>query len=440
MRIENIEFTTTSLLTTNYYFLIKMKIIDMICAPGKTGFFFDDQKAIKAGAKNNGAFYEGEPLTPGFTAVRQAGEAISVIFVLENGTLAHGDCAAVQYSGAGGRDPLFLAEAFIPVIEKEIAPLYVGKEITAFREMADRVDKTTRPTTGKPYHTAIRYGVTQACLDAVAKSKGQLMAEVIAEEYGTILSDTIIPIFSQSGDDRYLNADKMIMKGADVLPHALFNNVETKTGRNGEKLKEYIEWLRDRILQYRPHEAYHPVIHIDVYGTLSTVFNDDFEAIARYIGELADSAKPFKLRIEGPVDMGEKEAQIHALHDIRARMDEEGVNAEIVADEWCNTLQDIIDFSENKAGHMIQVKTPDLGGINNSIEAVLYCKEQGMGAYLGGTCNETSRSAEVCAHIAMATSPDQCLAKPGMGVDEGYMIIYNEMSRILALKNRKFGR
>jgi len=26
------------------------------------------------------------------------------------------------------------------------------------------------------------------------------------------------------------------------------------------------------------------------------------------------------------------------------------------------------------------------------------------------------------------------LAKPGMGVDEGYMIVFNEMSRILALR------
>ena len=84
---------------------------------------------------------------------------------------------------------------------------------------------------------------------------------------------------------------------------------------------------------------------------------------------------------------------------------------------------------------MAQIKTPDLGGINNAIEAVLYCQQHDMGAYLGGTCNETNRSAEICAHIAMATSPDQMLAKPGMGVDEGYMLVYNEMSRIIALKD-----
>ena len=410
-----------------------MKIKKLICAAGKTGFFFDDQKAIKQGAKNDGAFYDGKPVTEGFTAIRQAGESISVMFVLENGAVAHGDCAAVQYSGAGGRDPLFLAENFIPIIEKEIAPLYVGKDITTFREMADRVDKATSPSTGKIYHTAIRYGVTQACLDAVAKSQSKLMAQVVAEEYGTKISDKIIPIFSQSGDDRYLNSDKMIMKGADVLPHALFNHVETKVGLKGEKIKEYISWLRDRIIKLKPYDAYHPTIHIDVYGTLGIVFNNDAETIANYVGELAELAKPFHLRVEGPVDMGEKKAQIKALADITRIMDEKGIDAEIVADEWCNTLEDIIDFSKHKAGHMAQIKTPDLGGINNSIEAVLYCKEHGMGAYLGGTCNETNRSAEVCAHIAMATTPVQYLAKPGMGVDEGYMIVFNEMSRVLAL-------
>ncbi|MDH6312325.1 methylaspartate ammonia-lyase [Parabacteroides sp. PFB2-10] len=412
-----------------------MKIKNVICAQGKTGFFFDDQKAIKAGAGHDGAFYTGQPMTEGFTAVRQAGESISVLFILENGAVAHGDCAAVQYSGAAGRDPLFLAKDFIPLIEKEIAPMYIGREITSFKELADLVDKTKSPSTGKIYHTAIRYGVTQACLDAVAKSQSKLMAQVVAEEYGTTVSDTMIPIFTQSGDDRYANADKMIMKGAQVLPHALFNHVEEKTGLKGEKIEAYIEWLRNRILQFKPFESYNPVIHIDVYGTLGLVFDNDFKKIADYIAGLEKIAIPFALRVEGPVDMGEKEAQIEGLRIIREELEKMGSKAEIVADEWCNTLEDIKDFTLRKAGHMIQIKTPDLGGINNSIEAVIFCKENNIGAYLGGTCNETNRSAEVCAHVAMATNPVQYLAKPGMGVDEGYMLIFNEMQRILALKN-----
>ena len=126
-----------------------------------------------------------------------------------------------------------------------------------------------------------------------------------------------------------------------------------------------------------------------------------------------------------------------AMRDLRASLEEAGRGVELVADEWCNTLEDVKYFAENKAGHMIQVKTPDLGGINNSIEAILFCNEIGVGAYLGGTCNETSRSAEICANIAMACGATQVLAKPGMGVDEGIMIINNEMNRVVALSKKR---
>lgn len=413
-----------------------MKISKVICAKGRTGFFFDDQRAIKGGAKADGSAYVGEPVTDGFTAVRQAGEAISVMLVLEDGQIAYGDCAAVQYSGAGGRDPLFLAEDFIPVIEEYVAPVLCGKEITTFRQMADEVEAVE--VAGKKLHTAIRYGVTQAVLDAVAKAKKKMMCEVIAEEYGLTPDYRQIPIFTQSGDNRYDNADKMIMKGADVLPHALINNVDTKLGKDGAILRDYVKWLRDRITALRASEDYMPVMHIDVYGTIGMAFGvNNYKGMADYIETLVETAKPYKLRIEGPMDAEEREAQMKALSALTAEIDKRGIDCELVADEWCNTLEDIKYFADNKAGHMVQIKTPDLGGINNIAEAVLYCKEKGIGAYQGGTCNETDRSAQICVNVAMATQPEQILAKPGMGVDEGYMIVYNEMQRILACMKAK---
>jgi len=409
-----------------------MRIVDLVCAPGRTGFFFDDQRAIKAGAEPDGASYKGKPVTEGFTAIRQAGESISVMLRLEDGQIAYGDCAAVQYSGAGGRDPLFLAGNFIPFIEKHVKPTLIGRKITSFREMF--TDLETMEVDGRHLHTAIRYGISQSILDAVAKSRHKLMCEVIAEEYGTTISDKMIPIFTQSGDSRYDNPDKMIIKGAEVLPHGLVNHVGTKLGDHGELLEEYIRWLRDRVITLRPVQDYNPVLHLDVYGTIAMVFGLDAQVMADYLVNLEKAAHPFKLRIEGPMDMEEREKQMLALSELTRVVDERGINVEIVADEWCNTLEDIKLFADNKAGHMVQVKTPDLGGIGNIVDAVLYCKERGIGAYQGGTCNETDRSAQVCVHIAMATQPDQILAKPGMGVDEGYMVVYNEMQRILALR------
>jgi methylaspartate ammonia-lyase len=411
-----------------------MKIVDIIASPGLTGFYFDDQGAIKAGAGHDGFSYTGEPITPGFKAVRQRGESISVMLFLEDGQVASGDCAAVQYSGAGGRDPLFLAEDFIPIILEEIAPKLLGQELDSFRHLVGLVENEKRPN-GDRYHTAIRYGVSQAILDAVAKSKKKTMTEVILEEYNLPMVLEPVPIFTQTGDDRYDNADKAIIKRAGVLPHALINNVETKLGNNGELLLEYVAWLRNRILTLGG-EDYRPVLHIDVYGTIGIAFKDDTQRMVEYFAELEKAAAPLHLRIEGPMDAGSVEGQIAQLKALREALKERGVKVEIVADEWCNTYEDIVMFVDAQAADMVQIKTPDLGGIQNTIEAVLYAKKYGVGAYVGGSCNETDAGGRTAVHVSLAARPDQMLAKPGMGVDEGYMIVHNEMNRTLAVLRR----
>ena len=412
-----------------------MKIIDIICSAGKTGFYFDDQRAIKAGADHDGFDYVGEPVTEGFTRIRQAGESISVMLILEDGQVAHGDCAAVQYSGAGGRDPLFLAADFIPVIKNEIAPKLIGRDVNEFRPLAEEID--TMELNGKRLHTAIRYGLTQAILDAAAKINKVTMAEIMKKEYKTGITIKRLPLFTQSGDDRKGAADKMIIKGADIMPHALINHVETKLGKDGSILKDYVKWLSDRVLKLRTSEDYMPIFHIDVYGTIGVAFDQDIKKQADYLATLEDAAKPFHLRIEGPMDLEEREATVEALSALTAELDARNINVELVADEWCNTLEDIKLFADKKAGHVVQIKTPDLGGVNNIAEAVLYCNEKGIGSYVGGTCNETNRSAEVTTNIAMACGALQVLAKPGMGVDEGIMIVGNEMNRVEALVNSR---
>lgn len=232
----------------------------------------------------------------------------------------------------------------------------------------------------------------------------------------------------------------MIMKHAQVLPHGLINNMHTKLGDDGGLLLEYVGWLRDRIQQLRLEPDYNPILHIDVYGTIGQMLgNENYEGMADYLQKLEAAARPFHLRIEGPMDSGSREKQMADLRNLTALLDQRGIDVEIVADEWCNTFEDVQYFADNRAGHMVQIKTPDLGSIHNTVEAVLYCKKKGIGAYQGGTCNETDRSAQVCVQAAMATQPVQILAKPGMGVDEGYMIVYNEMQRVLALRRAGVG-
>ncbi len=410
-----------------------MEIIDVIAAPGSTGFYFDDQQAIKQDAEEDGFAYLGQTRTAGFSSIRQKGESLSIMLVLDNGQVAWGDCAAVQYSGAGGRDPLFLARDFKPLVEGQIKDILVGRELTSFRELTREVNNYELG--GRPLHLALQYGLSQALLDAVARARQKLMVEVLLAEYELPRPDKGIPIFAQTGDDRYTNVDKMIIKEVDVLPHGLINNVKKKLGPRGEKLIEYIQWIKSRIEKIGA-EDYRPIFHFDVYGTIGIAFADNMQAMRDYLLQVEQAAAPFKVRVEGPMDAGNKKDQIEQLARLTAMLDEGGSGLELVADEWCNTLQDIKDFVAAGAGHMMQIKTPDLGGVENTVEAVLHCLENGAGAYQGGTCNETDRSARVCVHTALAARPQQMLAKPGMGVDEGLMIVQNEMNRTLALLER----
>ena len=98
-------------------------IKDVVFVAGKAAYYFDDQAAIKRGASQNGFIYSGQTHTVGFDSVRQPGESISILLILSSDQVAKGDCVAVQYSGAGGRDLLFTSNYFIPFLEEHIKPL-----------------------------------------------------------------------------------------------------------------------------------------------------------------------------------------------------------------------------------------------------------------------------------------------------------------------------
>ena len=353
------------------------------------------------------------------------------MLLLDDGQVAFGDCAAVQYSGVGGRDAVFDAAAAIATIERHVVPLLHGAVISDFRGLAGLVDSLE--VEGQRLHSAIRYGVTQAILDAVARSRGVTMAEVVRDEYTTGVDIAPVPMFVQTGDNRYDNVDKMVLKQAEVLPHGLINNLDEKLGRNGELLAAYVAWVRDRIIALRTRPDYMPTLHFDVYGTIGEAFGGDVDRAADYLVELGAAAAPFDIRVEHVIDGGNRDAHIAVSAALRAALRARGSSVQLVVDEWCNTLEDIELFVAAGAADVIHVKTPDLGGVNNTIEALLLVARSGLAAYCGGTCNETDRSAQVSAHIAMACGAVQVLAKPGMGVDEGMMIVGNEMARVAAL-------
>ena len=323
------------------------------------------------GPATTGSTTPEKPLIPGFRRVRQPGEAVSVLLLLDDGGVEFGDCAAVQYSGAGGRDPLFAARDAVAAVEDVVAPALRGTDLAdGFRTVSARIDALTTGPANSPLHTAVRYGVSQAVLAAVARDRRQTMAEVIRDEYETGAPLVPVPLYAQTGDDRYGNAEKMIIKGVDVLPHGLINNVDEKFGRSGELLADYVRWLVGRIGDLAPSPGYRPRLHFDLYGCAGLAFSRqdaDADAVAAYLAELGALSAPLRPRDRAPHRRRLRDAQIATYRSLRAALKARGSNVRIVVDEWCNTLDDVRAFVAAGAADVIHVKTPDLGSIGNAV-------------------------------------------------------------------------
>jgi methylaspartate ammonia-lyase len=477
---------------------ITVIIRDILAVPAQGAYYFDDLTALQANPISVSERYTAEPVAPGFRRVREVAEALSVGLVLDDPAtrsgyqVAWGDCVAVEFSGKAGRNPLFRAEEGLSTIQGTVAPALRARELTGFRQLAAEVDAlvesveitrtlppprpggeseegnkrlsrrellatparllrraggeaptpTEQVTVDRPLHTAIRYGVSQALLAAVALARGVTMAQVVAEEYQLPLLTgpqspaaagrvEAVPIHAQCGADRYAGADKMIVRRVASLPHTLVDNIPEQLGEDGEILVRYAHWLRERIPQLAD-ENYRPTIHLDVHGALGQIYDNSLGKILGYLYRLEQAVAPYPLRVESPLILDSREAQIEAFKTLRDYIRIRKMRVELVADEWANTLEDIQAFVAARAADMIQIKMPDLGSVHNSIQAVLTCKSAGVGAFLGGSCAETDLSARVAVHIALVTRPDMIMAKPGMGVDEGVALVYNEMARTLA--------
>ncbi|MEI8718780.1 MULTISPECIES: methylaspartate ammonia-lyase [unclassified Mesorhizobium] len=409
-----------------------MQIKDVLLAPGNGAFFYDDQEAIRSGAIQDGFIYVGPPTTPGFHSIRIAASSLSIGLVLPDDHVVWGDMMNVQYSGTGGRDPLFDTNQISNLTSRVIAPRLLDVDASSFRTSCAKVFEHVED---QRLPLAVEYGVSQALLRAGAYLQRKTMAEIVCLEFGLPLPTRRVPIYCQSGDAREINVDKMILKAVDVLPHGLINSRQ-KFGVDGQTFIGFVKWVASRTRQIgRP--GYHPVLHFDVYGWIGQEIGMETQRIADFICKVADAVPDFTLNIESPADFGSTQAQIENYAKIVSLLECRGSSARIVVDERCNTLEDIRLFAEANAAHLVQIKTPDVGSIADTARAVLICKENRVGAYVGGSCTETDLSAQVSVHVSVATQADMMLAKPGMGVDEAFSVVGNEQNRLLAMLSRR---
>ncbi|MEP7261287.1 MAG: methylaspartate ammonia-lyase [Usitatibacter sp.] len=398
-----------------------MQIRRVAFSEGIGGYWVNDQPAVQAGATRDGFFFKGNAVTPGFDAIREPSVAFCATVELADGQLAHGDCVTVFNAGCAGR-PRPLRAADLPKVREVAGNLLDGKSFATFREAAGVLDQLGDETWALP----VAFGLSQALLSAAALDRKEPMARVLLDEYG-IQRAAEPPKFAGScGGEWELNVDKAIARRVAMFPQSAI-----QTRAECERLPEYVSWIVKRVAQLAPG-GYAPDLHFDFHASLGRMHGNNEERICDYLADIVTRAGPYKVYFEDPMLSANAEEALQRMARLRERLDSRGPDCGLIADEWANAPGEMVRFAKAKAAHAIQIKVPDNGSLVTTIAAMRSCREHGILPYLGGSCNETDISARATVHVGIAFSAWRLFTKPGMGFDEGLMVMTNEMARTLA--------
>ena len=116
------------------------RIVRLLAVPATGAGYVEDLAALQVRHVPAGERYSAPGHTPGFRAIREVAEAVSIGLVLETGQVAWGDCVAGPGAGLRGRGARFRTREGLAAIEALVAPALEGRELGPFREMAALVD------------------------------------------------------------------------------------------------------------------------------------------------------------------------------------------------------------------------------------------------------------------------------------------------------------
>jgi len=376
---------------------------------------------------------------PGLSPVAQQAASpgiISIGLVLDGQTVVWGDCLA---AGATCPDapPPFAIKAGFQTIQTVIAPALRQESLTHFRPLAQKIDQLSESTpSGEDLiHPALRYGLSQALLAAVARTHDVTMAERLATEYDLPRPAQPIPIQTEIEALALATTKPLILRRLAAFSHTpAITDPAADLGRNGEYLQRYTRRLKTQISQTYPQTdppSSSPAIHLTLRGGLGQLYEHN---IGRVLGDLVGLEKttsPYHLRVEDPLLLDSRPAHLEALADLKAYLRLRQMETDLVAAGWVDSLDAVKAVIEADAAHMLRLTLPALGGLDQTITAILACQGHGLGVLLDPDPAATPRTTEIALHLALATQPTLLTTAPPPTNLTDLATIHNEMTRLL---------
>jgi methylaspartate ammonia-lyase len=398
------------------------KIIDVITYRGWGGYFFEDIDKIRQKFIPTADRYQSSTDHDRYPFVRTPAPVVGVGIKLDDGSVHWGDGVAVSFGGKAGRAGPGSPDELEKWFKSDFKSWCVGRDASSWKSLEEAFLKAHRTTAA-----FVRYAVSQAFLSACSHVNQLPSASLIARDLGLTVSKTPIPLHGSSGANWDDTVDRMLARRLSYLPQGQFENLDAQIGSGGGQLLKWIEGFKVRASKF----GYTPTLTLDFHGALDFIFAGSDTNIADFIIAMAQKAAPHALHVESPVVGKTLEDHAKRLSPIRLRVQGSSPSTKIIADEWANEVADIKFLIDQNAVDGIHIKMPDTGSLSECAEAIKICKKAKVFSLLGGSCTETDLGARASVHLAIACQPNALLVKPGMGFDESFALMNNEMARAL---------
>ena len=398
------------------------KIIDVLTYRGWGGYFFEDMDKIRQKFIPPSDRYHTHTEHGRYPFTRTPAPVVGVGIKLEDDSVHWGDAVAVSFGGKSGRAGPGSSDELEKWFKTDFKSWCIGLDALSWKALEDAF--LARHKTVPPF---VRYAVSQSFLSVCSHANSLNPATLIARDLGLTPSKTPIPLHGSSGANWDDTVDRMLARKLSYLPQGQFENLDTQIGNEGEHLLRWIEGFKLRSAKF----GYAPTLTLDFHGALDYIFAGSDARIAEFIVAMAQKAAPHSLHVESPIVGKTLEDHAKRFRIIRAKVQQSSPSTKIIADEWANEVADIRYLIDQNAVDGVHIKMPDTGSLSECADAVKICKEANIFALLGGSCTETDLGARASVHLAMACQPNALLVKPGMGFDESFALMHNEMARAL---------
>jgi methylaspartate ammonia-lyase len=342
--------------------------------------------------------------------------------------------------------PPSVRDELLKTVKESIEPVLQGQPLSSFRELAQRLDmvrqtvtltrEITAPagpnrisrrafftgqiepagpavskeqvTVERPLGAALRYGISQALLGAVAQSQGMTIAEIVAREYDLDETATELSLHVSAQE---VDLNWAVTHGVRSLGYTTIElSHKEALGDNAEQLQRWTRQMRERIVAV--HTSQPPALYLDVRGGLGAIYDQNPGKILGSLYGLEQAAKPCLVRVVDPVLLAERSAQIEKMRELKDYLRLRKLDLQLVARACAESLDDVLAFLQADAAHMIQLDLYRMGSLHQGIEAIRACRQQGTGVLLAGHPLDIDQGLRVISQVALAMGAE-LLSVPG---------------------------